>query len=441
LFNPVLVIKKKRDGGVLSSQEVSFFIQGFARGDIPDYQMSAFLMSVFFRGMTEEETAHLTQAMLASGIKLDLSRVKKPKIDKHSTGGVGDKTSLILAPLLASLGVAVPMISGRGLGHTGGTADKLEAIPGFQTQVTHERFEELVATIGVSMITQSSEIAPADKRMYALRDVTATVDCIPLIVGSILSKKLAEDFDGLVLDVKTGNGAFMKDPRKARELAKAMVKAAKKAGKNARALVTDMSQPLGATAGNAIEVNECVEFLRQGPRDPAPEKRLEAVTIALAQEMLIMARAVQKKKTSAKEAMKEIRAVLASGKAYAKFLELVSLQGGNTATLDKGLPLAPTMLDWLSEKSGFLGSIDTEAVGMILVSMGGGRMRAEDSIDPSVGIRFFKQLGDTIKKGEPILRIYARNAAEASVALEGLKEAVRMAKQRPKIPKLIRERI
>ncbi len=426
---------------MLSSQEVSFFIQGFARGDIPDYQMSAFLMSVFFRGMTEEETAHLTQAMLASGIKLDLSRVKKPKIDKHSTGGVGDKTSLILAPLLASLGVAVPMISGRGLGHTGGTADKLEAIPGFQTQVTHERFEELVATIGVSMITQSSEIAPADKRMYALRDVTATVDCIPLIVGSILSKKLAEDFDGLVLDVKTGNGAFMKDPRKARELAKAMVKAAKKAGKNARALVTDMSQPLGATAGNAIEVNECVEFLRQGPRDPAPEKRLEAVTIALAQEMLIMARAVQKKKTSAKEAMKEIRAVLASGKAYAKFLELVSLQGGNTATLDKGLPLAPTMLDWLSEKSGFLGSIDTEAVGMILVSMGGGRMRAEDSIDPSVGIRFFKQLGDTIKKGEPILRIYARNAAEASVALEGLKEAVRMAKQRPKIPKLIRERI
>lgn len=441
MLNPVTIIKKKRDGGKLSKEEIELFIKGFTDGYVPDYQMSAFLMAVYFSGMDSKETGFLTQSMLHSGAKVDLSQVKVPKIDKHSTGGVGDKPSLILAPLLSCLGVAVPMISGRGLGHTGGTSDKLEAIPGFKTELTNERFQELVKTMGVAMISQSKEIAPADRRMYALRDVTATVDCIPLIVGSIMSKKLAEDFDGLVLDVKTGNGAFMKDPKGARELAKALAATGRHAGKHVRVLITDMSQPLGYTAGNSIEVNECTAFLRQGPKDAKPEPRLYEVTIALAVEMLLMARNVAKKPLAAAEARKLVVQALQSGRAYGKYLELISMQGGNTAIVDEGLPLAPILTEWKSSRAGYVTAMDTESIGMALVELGGGRKRAEDKIDHGVGIHFAKHLGAPVKKGELIAKIYSTSESSGKQALQSLQTAIVIAGKKAKVPKLIRERI
>lgn len=435
------LIKKKRDGNALTKAEIFDFINGFIAGSIADYQMSAMLMAIFFRGMTEAETAALTQVMLESGKQLDLSEIKRPKIDKHSTGGVGDKTSLLLAPILASLDVAVPMIAGRGLGHTGGTVDKLEAIPGFKTELSQDRFEELLRTVGVAMIAQSKEIAPADRLIYALRDVTATIDSVPLIVASIMSKKLAEDFDGLVLDVKTGNGAFMKDPRDAKTLAKALQTTGRSAGRSVRVVISDMSQPLGFTAGNAIEVNECVAFLRRGPTDPKPEPRLQELTLELAGEMLILARRKLGKTLSMASARGLVLDTIENGRAYGKFLEMVSMQGGDTAALDLGLPLAPISREVCADRAGFISGFDVERIGFALVDLGGGRKKAEDKIDPGVGIHFAKFLKAPVKKGDVLAKIYARDTYSAEQAENELKAAISVARVRPRVSALIRERL
>lgn len=438
---PVQIIRKKRDGAELQATEIRAFVDDYTKGAIPDYQMSAFLMAVFYRGMTAKETAALTQAMLESGSKLDLSRVRKAKVDKHSTGGVGDKTSLILAPLLAALDIAVPMIAGRGLGHTGGTVDKLEAIPGIATKLSLDRFAELVGSVGTAMIGQSQEIAPADRKMYALRDVTATVDCVPLIVASIMSKKLAEDFDGVVLDVKCGNGAFMKSPREAKTLAKALSATAKAAGKLCTVLITDMSQPLGRSVGNANEINECMRFLRRGPGDALPEPRLEKLTMELAIEMLLLAAKAKKQKLSRTEALTKIKGALESGRAYAKFLEMVSLQGGDTSALDRGLPMAEIAHAWKAPRAGYLCEFGTEAIGMALVEMGGGRKQTDDTIDHGVGFEFHKALGDAVKKGEVVATIFARSDAQARTAEANLAAAIRIGKSRPRVAKLIQTRL
>ncbi len=441
MFNPVITIKKKRDGEPLHSNEINAFVDGFTQGSIPDYQMSALLMSIYFKGMNEEETAALTKAMLQSGESLDLSNIQQPKVDKHSTGGVGDKTSIILAPLLASVGVTVPMISGRGLGHTGGTVDKLESIPGFQTNIPLDRFEELLRTVGMGMIGQSDEICPADKKIYALRDVSGTVDSIPLIVASIMSKKLAEDFDGLVMDIKVGSGAFMKTPTEALALAHAIVAIGEQTNKTIHALLTDMSQPLGRAVGNSIEVNECVAFLRRGPEDQEPEPRLFEVTMALAVEMFLLAEKKKKKNTQAPAARKILEEALKSGRAYSKFLEFVSMQKGDTSALDHGLPLAKSSISVGAPRSGYITQMHTESIGMALVALGGGRVQSTDSIDPSVGFYFHHQLGDKVSKGTPVVTIYATTVKKAQAVRNQILNSISIGSQRIAPPKLIQNRI
>lgn len=441
-MNVVSLIKKKRAGAQLSREEIEFLVNGFTRGEIPDYQMSSFLMAVYFQGMDPEETAHLVSAMMHSGEVMDLGRIKRPKVDKHSTGGIGDKTTLILGPLLASLGVAYPTIAGRGLAHTGGTVDKFEAIPGFNCQLTLKRFEELVATVGVAFIGQTEEICPADRKIYALRDVTGTVESIPLIVGSIISKKLAEGIDAIVFDVKTGSGAFMKTFEDAKILAKALVAAVKAAGKNASALITDMSEPLGHAVGNAIEVNECVSFLRQGPQDAPPNPRLQELIVETAVELYSLAELHSGKKRPNPNAVKElIHDALKSGKAYAKFLEIVSLQGGDTEALDHGLPLAAKKVPLLAAKKGVVASMHGESIGMALIELGGGRRKTDDKIDHSVGFWFEKFVGDSVKKGDTIATIYAKDAKTAEIAREMLEKAVEISSDPVQKPQLIRHKI
>lgn len=441
-MNAVTLIKKKRGGDRLTKEELQFLIDGFTKGTIPDYQMSAFLMAVYFKGMTAEETADLVGIMEYSGEVANLSKVKLPKVDKHSTGGIGDKTTLILAPLLASCGVAYPTIAGRGLAHTGGTVDKFEAIPGFKCFLPLKRFEELVQTVGLAFIGQTDELCPADKIIYALRDVTATVESIPLIVASIMSKKLAEGIDAILFDVKTGSGAFMKSEKEAEELAKALVNTGKAAGKHASAMITDMSEPLGYAVGNANEVNECVAFLRQGPQDAPPEKRLYELTIELAIELYTLAELQKGNKRPHRNAVKEIlEEALKSGKAYSKFLEIVSLQGGDTNAMDEGLPVASKVVAFSADKKGFVSAMDGEAIGMALVELGGGRRKTSDKIDHSVGFWFEKFVGDAVKKGDTIAQIYAKDAKTAEIARKMLEEAIEIAPEAPSKPKLIRKTI
>ena len=424
-MNVVQIIKKKRDGLSLTKDELAFLVQGFTEGEIPDYQMSAFLMATYFKGMTPEESAELVHLMRSSGDQVDLSRVKLPKIDKHSTGGIGDKTTLLLAPLLASCGVAYPTIAGRGLAHTGGTLDKLAAIPGFETNLTIQRFEQLVATVGLGFLGQTEEICPADRKMYALRDVTGTVESNPLIVGSILSKKLAEGIDGLVLDVKCGSGAFMKTPESALKLAHDLVAAARAAGKQASALITAMHGPLGHAVGNAIEVNECVAYLRRGPQDPAPHPELHELTMELAVELFSVAERVKGKKRPLPGPVRELlENALKSGQAYSKFLEIVSLQGGDTSAVDAGLPLAAKKVPFLASRKGTIHAIDGEKIGFALIELGGGRRKTSDKIDPSVGFWFEKEVGSTVKKDETIAQIYAKDLKTAEAARALLDEAV-----------------
>lgn len=409
----------KRDGHPLDPDEIRQLIDGFVRGEVADYQMSAFAMAVFFRGMSRDETVALTTAMRDSGTVVDLTHIARSKVDKHSTGGVGDKVSICLAPLVAACGVAVPMVSGRGLGHTGGTLDKLEAIPGFSVTLSIPDFARLVDEVGTCMIGQTAEIAPADKRLYALRDVTATVESIPLIVASILSKKLAEGIDGLVLDVKVGSGAFMKTEARARELATALVEVATGAGKRCVAWLTRMDRPLGRAVGNALETIEAFEVLHgRGPED------LVEVTLALGASMLILGGVAD----SDESARAQLREAITSGRAAEVARRMLAAQGGDPRAVDdySVFPKAPCIVPFVSQHAGYIGAIETHAVGVAGVALGAGRVRAEDPIDPAVGFIFEKNVGDAVKVGETIAWVHASDEARASEALTRLSAAVRV---------------
>jgi pyrimidine-nucleoside phosphorylase len=398
-FRAIDVIRRKRDNSELSRDEIESLVNAYTRGDIPDYQVSAWLMAVVLRGMTRAETAALTDAMLRSGEVLDLSSLPAKKVDKHSTGGVGDKTSLVLAPLAAAAGVAVPMISGRGLGHTGGTLDKLEAIPGFSVNLSVAEFRRVLETCGCAMIGQTAEIAPADRKLYALRDVTGTVESPYLICASIMSKKLAEGIDALVLDVKTGSGAFMKNEKDAVFLADLMVETGERMGKQVVALITDMDQPLGCMIGNALEVVEAVDILRgEGPED------LRQLCLELAGWMLHLGGV----SGTVAEGKKRSEKLIGSGEALDRFRQMVALQGGDPRAIDdpKKLPQAHHTMMLSSPKSGHLASLQCEQVGTACVILGGGRERKEDAVDPAVGIVLHKKVGDAVSAGEPLATIY-----------------------------------
>jgi pyrimidine-nucleoside phosphorylase len=406
-FRAIDVIRKKRDGVELSRDEIEGLVNAYTTGDIPDYQVSAWLMAVVLKGMTRSETAALTDAMLHSGDVLDFSSLPARKVDKHSTGGVGDKTSLVLAPLAAAAGIAVPMISGRGLGHTGGTLDKLEAIPGFNVNLPVAEFRRVLELCGCAMIGQTAEIAPADRKLYALRDVTGTVESPYLICASIMSKKLAEGIDALVLDVKTGSGAFMKSEKDAAFLAELMVETGERMGKPVVALITDMDQPLGNKIGNALEVVEVVEILRDnGPED------LRDLCLELAGWMLHLGGVSR----TVAEGKKQSAQLISSGKALEKFRQMVELQGGNAGIVDevKMLPKARHTIEVSSAKAGYLAAMQCENIGTACVILGGGRERKEDSVDPAVGIVLHKKVGDRVAAGEPLATIHYN--AEAQVA-------------------------
>ncbi len=397
------VIRKKRDGVELSRAEIEYFVRGYTSNEIPDYQAAAWLMSAVIRGLTRAETAALTDAMLRSGEVLDLSEFSAKKIDKHSTGGVGDKTSLVLAPVAAAGGLIVPMISGRGLGHTGGTLDKLESIPGFNVNLPIPEFR------GCAMIGQTAEIAPADRKLYALRDVTGTVESPYLICASIMSKKLAEGIDGLVLDVKTGSGAFMKKEEDAIFLAELMVETGERMGKQVTALITDMDQPLGLLVGNSLEVAEVLDVLRgAGPQD------LRDLCLELAGWMFLLGGAA----ASVTQGRQMAEQLIRSGKALEKFGQMVALQGGDSSVIadPRRLPQAEHKLDVLSLRSGCVMKIDCEAVGIACVVLGGGREKKEDSVDPSVGLALHKKVGDSVVAGEPLCAIHYNSEARAARA-------------------------
>jgi pyrimidine-nucleoside phosphorylase len=408
-FRVIDLIRKKRDGAVLSTAEIGYLVNGCTSGDIPDYQMAAWLMAVVLRGMTREETAALTHAMLHSGEVLDLSFLPAKKVDKHSTGGVGDKTSLVLAPLVAAGGLYVPMISGRGLGHTGGTLDKLESIPGFRLGLSVSEFHRVLKACGCSMIGQTDKIAPADRKLYALRDVTGTVESPYLICASIMSKKLAEGTDALVLDVKTGSGAFMKKEEDAVFLAELMVETGERMGKQMVALITDMNQPLGRMVGNAMEVHECIEVLHGGgPAD------LRNLCLDLAAWMFYLGDAVK----SVEHGKRLAEQLIASGMAFERFRQMVELQGGDISVIDDPtrLPSAEHLVSAPSPASGFVTAIACEQVGTACVILGGGRERKEDSVDPAVGIVVHKKIGDKVSVGEALCTIQCHSDAQAARA-------------------------
>ncbi len=393
------IIHRKRDGEAIPAEELRALVDGFTRGEIPDYQMAAFCMAVFFRGMDDAEVRALTDAMLRSGDVLDLSDVPGAKVDKHSTGGVGDKVSLALAPLVAACGVKVPMISGRGLGHTGGTLDKLEAIPGFRVDLPADRFRALVRDVGACLVGQTARLAPADRRLYALRDVTATVESIPLIAASIMSKKLAEGIDALVLDVKVGSGAFMKTRDDARALARTLAAIGRGMGKKVSALLTRMDEPLGRAVGNALEVAETIELLRGGgPAD------LRALTVELTAEMLLLG-GVAADLGAARAAVER---AIADGRGLAKLEEIVAAQGGDPAALrdPARLPRAAGTYPVPAPATGFVAGIDTQAIGLAAVALGAGRARVEDAVDPAVGLVVEKKLGDLVSVGEPLCVVH-----------------------------------
>jgi pyrimidine-nucleoside phosphorylase len=397
------LIRRKRDGGELERNEIEFLINGYTRDSIPDYQMSAWLMAVLLRGMTRAELAALTESMLNSGQVLDFSELPAPKVDKHSTGGVGDKTSLVLAPVVAAAGLYVPMISGRGLGHTGGTLDKLESIPGFNVNLSVGDFRRVLKQCGAAMIGQTAEIAPADKRIYALRDVTGTVESPYLICASIMSKKLAEGIDALVLDVKTGSGAFMKQEKDAVFLAELMVETGQRLGKRVVALITSMDQPLGNAVGNALEVSECIDVLcDRGPAD------LRELCLVLSAWMFLLGKRV----ANLDEGRKLAEQMISSGKALEKFREMVQLQGGNFAAIDYTslLPRAKHQVDIASPAAGFVTSMMVEQMGTACVLLGGGRAKKEDSVDPAVGIMVHKKPGEKISAGEALCTVYYNSA-------------------------------
>ncbi|MDF7798930.1 thymidine phosphorylase [Pontiellaceae bacterium B1224] len=418
---PQWTIEKKRDGAELDSVEISDFINGYTQGDIPDYQMSALAMAIYFQGMTPRETADLTLAMMHSGKVIDPDSIPGTKVDKHSTGGIGDKISIPLAPLVAACGAVVPMISGRGLGITGGTLDKLEAIPGYRVGLSEPEFFQTLETVGCSMIGQTAEIAPADKKLYALRDVTATVPSIPLIVSSIMSKKMAEGIDALVLDVKCGSGAFMKDIENARALAKGLVDTGRAMGKKVTALITDMNQPLGRTVGNALEIQESLDILNgKGPADS------QGLTLTLAEHMLTLAD-IQITAHGSR---------LTNGSALAKFEQMVTCHGGD---LTAGLPKAGKQIPLPAPKTGFISKCDAEAIGRASLLLGAGRAKTTDSIDPAVGISNLRKIGERVEAGEPLCIIHSNGHEDESQLFQTLETAFQISENPVEPPPLIME--
>jgi pyrimidine-nucleoside phosphorylase len=426
------LIQRKRDGEELAPDEIEFLVEGYTSGDIPDYQMSAFLMAVFYTGMSDREVTRLTDCMLRSGDLVDLSSVPGVKVDKHSTGGVGDKTSLIVAPLAAAAGVVVPMMSGRALGYTGGTLDKLESIPGFRTNLSTDEFRKQLAEQGLCFIGQTERLAPADGKLYALRDVSGSVESIPLIASSIMSKKLAEGVDALVLDVKVGNGAFLKKQVDARRLAQMMVSIGRPRDKKVQALITDMSQPLGYAVGNALEVMEASQTLQNaGPTD------LTRLSIELAARMIYLG----KKAGTLDEARRTAEQLLVDGSGYQKFKDVVAAQGGNPQALDKFelLPNATGMREITSPRGGYVSLIDAEDIGKASNMIGAGRDKKDDAIDPAVGIILEVKVGEKVDAGSVLCRIYYTREDRVEEAAEVVEDAFRISAQKPDERELILE--
>ena len=424
------LIEKKKRGGELADEEILFMIRSFVDGSIPDYQMSAMLMAICFQGMTEHETAKMTLAMRDSGDVIDLSPINGVKVDKHSTGGVGDKTTLIVAPIAAACGVRIAKMSGRGLGHTGGTIDKLESIPGFRIALSEEEFFDIVNTTGLSVIGQTGNLVPADKKLYALRDVTATVDCLPLIASSIMSKKLAAGSDKIVLDVTTGSGAFMKNTRDAKNLAKHMVAIGNHAGKETVAILTGMEEPLGFAIGNNMEVKEAIEVLKgDGPED------VKEVSVALAGMMLSLGL----ENVSHSQGKRMAKKALSSGQAFEKFKEMVQAQGGDIRYVEHPEFFERDAFEGevLAAEDGFLSGMDTEKIGVAAGLLGAGRETKDSVIDMSAGIYLKRKIGDTVKKGEPIAICYAGAKEKLNRGMAMFESSIRYSKEAPRIPKLI----
>ncbi|MFC3038982.1 pyrimidine-nucleoside phosphorylase [Virgibacillus xinjiangensis] len=427
------IIEKKRDGEELTRDEIRYFIDGYTKGDIPDYQASALMMATYLKDMTTEERAELTTAMVESGDQIDLSAIEGIKVDKHSTGGVGDTTTLVLAPLVASVGVPVAKMSGRGLGHTGGTIDKLEAIPGFHVEISNEEFINLVNRNKAAVIGQSGNLTPADKKLYSLRDVTATVSSIPLIASSIMSKKIASGADAIVLDVKTGAGAFMKDLEDAKDLAQAMVAIGNRVGRKTMAVISDMSQPLGYAVGNALEVKEAIDTLQgDGPED------LTELCIALGSQMVLLAGQAE----NMGEAREKLEQAIASGKAFEQFKLFIESQGGDPAVVDNPslLPQAAHKIELPAEKSGTVAEIIADEIGTSAMMLGAGRATKESKIDLAVGIVLHKKIGDYVKKGEPLLTIHS-NQEKISDIKERLYASIKITDNDQEAPPLVYDTI
>ncbi len=423
------VIEKKRNGGLLTKEEIELFVEGYTNGTIPDYQASAFLMAVYFKGMEPEEQAHLTMAMVESGEQIDLSAIKGSKVDKHSTGGVGDTTTLILVPLVAACGVPVAKMSGRGLGHTGGTLDKLEALDGFHIELSKDEFVKQVNDLKLAVIGQSGNLTPADQKIYALRDVTATVDSIPLIASSIMSKKIAAGADAIVLDVKSGDGAFMKTMEASKALAESMVAIGEQVGRNTMAIISDMSQPLGNAIGNALEVKEAIETLKgEGPED------LTELCLTLGSQMVV----VGGKADTLEEARELLKEVIENGQALSLFGDLIEAQGGNRAVIEdlSLLPQAQYQIPVAAEKSGYITKMEADDIGIAAMLLGAGRATKEDEIDLAVGIMLDKKVGDYVEKGETFATIHA-NAEDVSQSTALLLEHIHIEKEKVSPPALI----
>ena len=436
-MRPQDVIRKKRDREVLLPAEINFFIQGVTRGEIADYQISAWLMAIYLNGMNEAEQQTLTEAMLQSGSILDFSGIPKPKADKHSTGGVGDKTSLVIAPLVAACGVCVPMISGRGLGHTGGTLDKLESIPGYRVDLSTTEFQSVLEEVGYAMAGQTSELAPADKKMYALRDATATVEAIPLIVASIISKKGAAGLDAMVIDVKVGSGAFMRDEARAQALAHALVKTGNSCGIRTRALLTDMNQPLGCAVGNSIEVKECIDILRSEVK--AGARPVLDLSMELSAHMLVLAHVDD----SLDDARQRLQRALDTGEALERFRSNVVAQGGDGRVCDDPsgvLPLVTESFNVNSRRSGYITRVDTAEIGHAIAALGGGRIRIEDKIDPTVGFLAETNIGDKVSAGQKLGVVYSQDESRAQEAVNRIQAAYQVGEEfKGDLPTLIKE--
>jgi pyrimidine-nucleoside phosphorylase len=418
------IIISKRDGRTLDREEIRFFVEGVTAGTLPDYQASALLMAILLRGMNAEETAWLTDAMVDSGVRVDLGEIPGLKVDKHSTGGVGDKTSLVLAPLAAACGVPVPMMSGRGLGHTGGTLDKLEAIPGFRVNLSLEEMKNALARAGCAMIGQTAQIAPADKKLYALRDVTGTVESIPLISASIMSKKIAEGIDALVLDVKTGSGAFMKTAADSRRLAESLVSIGNASGVKTEAIITAMDTPLGRAVGNALEVIECIDVLKGGG---SPD--LVEVSVALAARMLVLGKVAAD--LPAGEA--QVRRAIHSGAGLERFRQIIEIQGGDPKVVDDygRLPHVPDRHVVAASRGGFVTALDAALVGRASVALGAGRDRVDDPVDPAVGIMVAAKPGDVVHAGDPVLEMHYRDRARLEAAIRLTSQAITVGDEAP----------